>query len=57
MKVESEILMKNLREIYFSGKNENEIDNKIGDEGCKAIFYDAKSLPNLEILNLSSKEE
>lgn len=33
---------------------QNEIDNKIGDEGCMAIFVNAGFITNLEKLNLRS---
>lgn len=46
--------MQYLEQINFSCKNENIIDNIIGDNGCKAIFKNAKHLKNLEELNLYS---
>lgn len=42
-----------IREIDFSSKNLNKIVNEIEDDGCVAIFNNAKYLTNMEKLNLS----
>lgn len=41
-----------LKGISLNCKNENKVDNKIRDDGCKAIFNRAKYLSNLEQLDL-----
>lgn len=49
--------LNNLMDLNFGRKNENKIGNYIEDTGCKAIFNNAKYLPNLETLNLSSNNK
>lgn len=53
---ESFVLMKNLKEIDLDCKTENKIGNLLRDDGCKAIFYNAKYLSNLEELWLNSNK-
>lgn len=49
--------LKKLKEINFRCKNEDKIDNFIGDDGFASIFNNAKYLSNLEKLDLNSKKE
>lgn len=49
--------LENLREISISGNNENKVDNKIGDEGFKAILNKTKYLSNLEKMYLNGNKE
>lgn len=42
----------NLKEIYYMGNIKFDIDNWIGDEGCRAIFKNARYLTNVEKLYL-----
>lgn len=48
MKVISEsfVCLKNVKEIFLGGENE------IRDDGCRAIFENAKYLSNLEVLSI-----
>lgn len=43
-------LFKNLKLLRLNCNNEYKICNEIGDEGCKAIFINAKYLSNIEEL-------
>lgn len=51
-------IMKRLKRISLSCKNENELDNwELRNEGCAAIFNSFKYLSNLEVLWLSGNIE
>lgn len=49
--------LQNIKKIEMSSKSleTKKIENEIGDDGCDAIFDNAKYITNLETLHLESK--
>lgn len=49
--------LKNIKKLNILSKYRINLDNKIGDEGCKVLFSNAKYFLNLEMLYIYGNKQ